>query len=182
MTFQTGGSQKADTSVIAAYSLMTFPNVLYEELKIFSYGNHAEINSCVLLVDKKDGFWRRKGSRLRKRRIEGGEWEKRRKRKGGGWGKRDALLEAPCHEILIIYLHGYQEPSHCLYILLYHYSSIFTFWSPRSDSVPSLLFVSSLSFSLFSLYYEVLFLLDFILLSPALCLCLDHGYFCLDDW
>lgn len=43
---------------------------------------------------------------------------------------------------------------------------------PKLSSVLSLLFVSSLTFSLFSLYYEVLFLLDFILL-PFFFICSD---------
>lgn len=75
--------------------------------------------------------------------------------------KWDTLLEAPCHEILIIYLHGYQEPSHCLYILLSHpsfllchYSSIFTLLTMFSSfvcaSIPStnsLFLISSFFFT-----------------------------------
>lgn len=55
----------------------------------------------------------------------GREEERWKERKGGRVREEDrekwaALLGAPCLEILIIYLHGYREPSHCLYILLSH--------------------------------------------------------------
>lgn len=146
MTFQTGGSQKADTSVIAAYSLMTFPNVLYEELKIFSYGNHAEINSCVLLVDKKDGFWRRKGSRLRKRRIEGiREKEEEKGRRGG----KETLFWRP------------------------HVMRFSLFTSMDTKSPPTVFIFSSiiiLLFSHFGLHSQILYFHYFLsLLFPFLC-------------
>ena len=71
---------------------------------------------CVQLVERKAGrIWEEKRESVKR-----GTDENKKQRRGGVRGKWDALLEAPCHEILIIYLHGYQQPSHCLYILFSH--------------------------------------------------------------
>ena len=101
---------------------------------------------CSCLRESQEGFCRRKGSRLRGAQMKttgrGEEEEGWIGRKGGrereeDTEKWDALLEAPCHEILIIYLHGYQEPSHCLYILLSHPSFLLHFASPvKSQTFP----------------------------------------------
>lgn len=106
-------------------------------------------------IKRQDGFSEEKRESAKKAENRRGGSE----RKGGrereeDRGKGDAL-EAPSHEILIIYLHGYQEPSHCLYILytLYHYSSIFTFWPPQSDSKTFLCIFTS--FCLFSFPFSV---------------------------
>lgn len=135
-------------------SLMTFPNVLYEELKIFSHGNHGEINSCVLLVDKKaGGFWRRIGSRLRKRRIEGGVREKEEEEGGRIRGKETLFWWPHVMRFSLFTSMDTKSPPtvFIFYSIIILPSSLFGLHSQiqKPSSVLSLLFVPSLSFSLF---------------------------------
>lgn len=81
--------------------------------------------------------------------------------------KWDAFLEAPYHEILIIYLHGYQESSHCLFNLLSH---------PVPPRLPSVL-VFHISFPVFLMSLSSLFLSFKTSIHPLVCFLLAPSHF-----